>query len=169
MVSWVDHEFSRWARLCPAGRCHVRSGKVHDRRFAALAYYDAVYRRYILMCNPKRFVLAETPGESPSGRLFIFLHGHVVGVVAAESFQRFSAADLSNQVLYCRLKVSAFIGFPWRDWLHELSWLCLSQRASTHLFVPALSLRFDDGAGRYSIVEAKEISLNAPCQITRAG
>src|SRR5262249_7073518 len=38
-----------------------------------------------------------------SGWLLIFLHGHVVGVVAVESFQRFSTDDLSNQVLNCRL------------------------------------------------------------------
>jgi len=38
-----------------------------------------------------------------SGRLLIFLHGHVVGVVAIESFQRFSTDNLCNQVLNCRL------------------------------------------------------------------
>src|ERR1700720_2483483 len=38
-----------------------------------------------------------------SGRLLIFLHRHVVGVIAVESFQRFSTDDLSNQVLNCRL------------------------------------------------------------------
>src|SRR6478736_5974822 len=37
------------------------------------------------------------------GIVLIFLHGHVVGVIAVESFQRFSTDDLSNQVLNCRL------------------------------------------------------------------
>jgi hypothetical protein len=37
------------------------------------------------------------------GRLLIFLHGQVVGVVEVESFQRFSTNDLGNQVFNCRL------------------------------------------------------------------
>ena len=43
-----------------------------------------------------------------SRRLLIFLHGHV-GVIAVESFQRFSTDDLCNQVLNCRLGASSLI------------------------------------------------------------
>ena len=47
-----------------------------------------------------------------SRRLLIFLHGHVVGVIAVESFQRFSTDDLSNQVLNCRLGASTLTELP---------------------------------------------------------
>src|SRR6516164_3161711 len=53
----------------------------------------------------RKKVLLESATSSltNSGWLLIFLHGHVVAVVAVESFQRFSTDELSNQVFNCRL------------------------------------------------------------------
>src|SRR5580698_3455746 len=51
----------------------------------------------------KVFFERATSCLTDSRRLLIFLHGHVVGIVAVESLQRLSTDDLSNQVLNCRL------------------------------------------------------------------